>query len=398
MKRYKRIKALSAVLFILAAYGYQAVASLPDKMVMVRGEEHIFPSFLSTKVQSGSFRIADTSVTPLVNGNFSVDFSLLGILQKRTDVSVVEPCVVTLGGNIVGIKLYMEGALVIGMSEIPNSNNPSPGKMAGILVGDRIIKAGDVPITSSRTLEKIVDKSEGKPLRLTICREDKTFETEITPVYYEEGSAYKLGLWVRDSTAGIGTVTFSLPNSGNFAALGHGIEDADTGMMVDVEKGSITDCEVTYISKGERGSPGELRGAFTVKELGKIKKNDANGIYGTQYVCDGEKTEIPIAVRTQVKKGEATLYSDVDGEMKGYKIEVERVLPQRNKSEKSMVLRVTDERLLELTGGIVQGMSGSPLVQNGKLIGAVTHVFVNDPTRGYGIYIENMLAEAEKMK
>ncbi len=396
----KTMGMLSTITALFFVWSYGQISAFPAELTLLRGQSHSLPAFVAPSFSEGDFlwekNDGFTRLTPEETGSFSMDFSTLGFLKKKTTVHVVEPKEVVLGGEVVGIKMYMQGVLVVGLSQIPNTDR-SPGKEAGILAGDRILSVEGEPLSGSTALEKAVENSGGNPITLLVCRGEKQWETTISPVYYQDAGLYKIGLWVRESTAGIGTLTFSLPQSGAYGALGHSIADPDTGMVVSTARGSITACQVGYIAKGEDGAPGAIHGVFR-EDMGSISKNADCGLYGVLSVPKTEKT-VPIAVSTQVEKGEAMLCSNIaGGKPRMYTVEIEKILHRKNPGAKSMVIRITDPRLLRLSGGIIQGMSGSPLVQNGKLIGAVTHVFVNDPTRGYGIFIENMLSEAEKIK
>jgi len=333
--------------------------------------------------------LSGQSVIPESTGEYSLDFSLLGIKCKTATVNVIEPCSVIASGKAIGIKVYMDGALIVGMSEIPFTHI-SPGKTAGLKNGDLIVSVNGNKIKSSDSLAEFVTKSNGGKLSLTVISEGETVEKEITPVYYKDSEEYKLGLWVRDSIAGIGTITYINPKDKSFAALGHAVEDPDTKTTTQVGHGSITECSISHIEKGNDGQAGEIRGSFSGEDIGIIKANKVNGIYGyLNTECEGDT--VPIAVSTQVKKGKAQIYASVDNEgPRLYDIEITKVRKSRSNSPKSMVLKVTDKRLIEKTGGIVQGMSGCPIIQEGKLVGAVTHVFVNDPTSGYGIFAEWM--------
>ena len=400
MRRYKRTRQMLgtvAILFFIWTYGQFAL--LPSEFVMVRGQTHSLPTFVAPSSNEGGFlwqkKGTETALLPTEAGSFSLDYTTFGLLRKTATVHVVEPQEVVAGGETVGIKMYMEGVLVVALSEIPNTGR-APGKEAGIMAGDRILSVNGAPLSGSDALERAVEESAGAALILSVCRGEDTWETALSPVYYADAAVYKIGLWVRDSEAGIGTLTFSLPESGKYAALGHAIEDADTGTAISSARGSITDCEIVYIAKGEDGAPGAVRGVFG-EEKGSIGANTPYGLYGTLHTPEGGE-RIPLGVSTQVKKGEAIIQSDIaGGAPESYAIEIERILHRKNPGSKSMVVRITDERLLSLTGGIIQGMSGSPIIQNGRLVGAVTHVFVHDPTRGYGIFIENMLSETEKV-
>ena len=235
-------------------------------------------------------------------------------------------------------------------------------------------------------------------MTLRATRNGKPVQLSVQAIQNIQGS-YQLGVWLRDSMAGIGTMTFYDPDSGVFAALGHGINDVDTAQLMPLQSGSIMYSEVTDVKKGEKGAPGELHGAFQVnRDLGELYANTASGVFGR--LEDGTLTDglepVPVAERKEVKTGAATILSNIAGDqVEEYQVEIIRVYPANGADTRNLMLKVTDPRLLETTGGIVQGMSGSPILQNGKLVGAVTHVLVNDPTQGYGILAENMLLEAE---
>ena len=398
MRKFKILLKSGAVLLILAAvFAFQQFSLLPSQFTMLRGEAHSLPTFFTPSAPEGGFLFEkngnQSSLTPQKTGAYAVDFSMLGILRKTATIHVLAPESVILGGDTVGIKLFMEGVIVVAMSDIPGAVRRCPGKEAGIRVGDRIVKTNGAPLSGTDELEKAVKESGGAPITLTLLRGDKMQDAVITPIYYEDGKSYKLGLFVKESAGGVGTVTFCDPESGTFGALGHAIEDFETGALIDPAGGSITDSSVAYITKSEKGAPGEICGVFGKDTLGTISKNTPLGLFG-KYASPPQGPLIPIGVSTQVEKGACTVYSSVSGKTEGYAAEIQEIFPHKKDSNKNMVIRITDEGLISLTGGIVQGMSGSPIVQNGKLVGAVTHVFVNDPTRGYGVFIENMLNEA----
>lgn len=331
-------------------------------------------------------------------GSYNADVKLFGIIPVRSihvDVhpqTELIPC-----GSTIGIKIFTQGLVCVGTSELKAEDGSisNPGNDYGIHDGDILLSAGEIPLETTEQLAEIVSVSEGKPLQLTIERSGKTFQKELPPVKTEDG--YKLGLWVRDSTAGIGTLTFYDEKTGQFGALGHPISDADTGTLMPVSRGTILNASVFNIKKGARGEPGELKGIFqnSAGELGSIQKNTKQGIYGnldpSRLKTEGQS--YTAASRSQIKEGKASILSNIDGEtVQEFEIEIQRVMKYGSENCKDMVIKITDEGLLEKTGGIVQGMSGSPIIQDGKLVGAVTHVFVNDPTRGYGIFIDNMVA------
>ena len=336
-------------------------------------------------------------------GNFSYSLKLFDkIPLKEINVSVIPKNYVIPGGEAVGVKLYTEGLLVVYVSEVTGADGVqySPAKDAGIRENDRILKVDGKDIGSNEEFTDYINAKKST-VRLTVARNEEITETDAVPVISGADGKYKLGIWVRDSTAGIGTLTFYNPQNNSFAALGHAICDSDTLSILKLADGSLMNCSVISAKKGEYGNPGELKGSISGGEIGKILINDSFGIYGELNNCslvDG-KEPIEVSTRFQVKEGPALILCDVDGGgAKEYAVEISKVSKSARSDNKGMVITVTDEELLEKTGGIVQGMSGSPILQNGRIVGAVTHVFVNDPTRGYGIFIENMLSEAEKIK
>ncbi|MBQ7037095.1 MAG: SpoIVB peptidase [Clostridia bacterium] len=400
MRKFKILLKGSAVLLISSAvFLLQQFSLLPGQFTMLEGEAHSLPAFFTPYGAEDGFLFEKNGnkafLTPQKTGAYNVDFSVFGLLRKTATIQVVDPQAVILGGETVGIKLYMQGVIVVAMSEIPGERRICPGKEAGIRTGDRILKLNHEPLSGTDALDRAVKESGGAPITLTVSRDGKIQDTVITPVYYGDGGSYKIGLWVKESAQGVGTVTFCQPETGVYGALGHAIEDFETGGVLEPAGGSITDCSIAFITKSEPGAPGEICGVFGKDTLGTISKNTHLGLYGKRESLPSAP-RIPIGVSTQVEKGSATVYTDIAGGAPvGYAAEIQEIFPHKKDSNKNMVIRITDERLLSLSGGIVQGMSGSPIVQNGKLIGAVTHVFVNDPTRGYGVFIENMLAAAE---
>lgn len=309
------------------------------------------------------------------------------LLMPLTAYSASETYVVPMG-EAVGVKLYTEGLLVVGMSD------DSPVKNSGIKINDRIEYANGAEIVSSEQFAQIVNQCSGT-LKLTVDRDGEKRDVSVTPAM-EDGTK-KLGLWVRDSTAGIGTITYYNPKNHTFAALGHGINDVDTGNILTVKSGNILPCKILSVTKSKNGAPGELNGSFDGAPLGEIRLNAENGIYGT-LSPEGDGEAIPVANSDEVTEGYAYILADVNGTgVKKYDIEIIKVAPD-NKSHKNMVVSITDKTLLSITGGIVQGMSGAPIIQNGKLAGALTHVFVNDSDKGYGTFAENMLEISESIE
>ncbi len=305
-----------------------------------------------------------------------------------------------LGGDLFGIKLYTDGVLVVGIDKVTTaSGRVSPGKDAGLRVGDSILLADGKPVCSNEELREVISHAAGKPIALSVRRGEEILSLSLQPAY-ASGGVWRGGIWVKDSTAGIGTLTCYDASTGSFVGLGHGIYDSDTKTLLHISKGEICKAALTGIRKGQNGTPGQLEGIFTEgAPHGSLRYNTENGIGGVLKA--GELMEasacesLPIAYKQEIQTGTAYLCCRFGAEeITKYEVEIEKVDLSDGKTSKNFVLRVTDERLLKKTGGIVQGMSGSPLVQNGKLIGAVTHVFIGDATRGYGIFIENMLDAA----
>ncbi len=304
------------------------------------------------------------------------------------------------GGDAIGIKLYTEGVLVVDIAGFETTQGEifCPAEKAGIMPGDSIIALNGKTVTDNEMFINSINEAGESELVLDMKRGSKAFQVSIIPVRAKDG-IFKIGTWIRDSAAGIGTLTFYRADNGHFAALGHGISDSDIGAQYVVRDGSIQNAEITSVVKGEKGIPGELKGIFSPQEeiLGNVTCNDFCGIYGKMTgTLEGEK--VKVASSREIEEGPAALICTIADGKESYDIEIQKINRVYGSGTKSMIIKVTDQRLISKTGGIVQGMSGSPIIQNNKLVGAVTHVFVNDPTRGYGIFIENMLAEAEKIK
>ncbi len=322
----------------------------------------------------------------------SISF-LIAILLLLTPAYALEADHLIPIGHTTGIKMYSEGAIVIGTSAVPtDKGNSNPAE--GIAPGDVITKVNGAAIENSEEFRDKVRQSGGKPIKLTVLKDGKEKQFSLTPVKDTDGE-YKLGLWVRDSMAGIGTITFYDPESNTFGALGHGICDTETGVLIPFKEGSVMESTVEDVKPGQVGEPGELKGNYNLKEdYGLLLNNTDCGIFGKvlQKKEFLNKNPLPVAENDEVKCGPATILSNIDGDdVREYQIEIAKIYPSNENDTKNMMIKICDKKLIEKTGGIVQGMSGSPIIQNGKIVGAVTHVLVNDPTRGYGIFIENML-------
>lgn len=402
----------------------QTYLLFPGNLMLLEGEEYIYDFNKPVKIEaevdkSGILSlngevIQDSYKMDLKNplvvksnelGNFNIDLKLFGLIPLRSvEVNVVPKATVVPCGNTVGVKLYTDGILVIGLSDFVNMDGEKsePWKEAGIREGDIIEAIGDTKVKDIDHLTEIVELSQGNKLNVTIKRDDKYINTTIAGEKCIDDEQLKLGLWVRDSTAGIGTLTFLDPETKKFGALGHGITDVDTGQLLTVSKGDILQSNIISIRKGLKGKPGELKGIFMQEEnsLGSIFTNNDYGIFGELYTPTNNGISEPMSVglRTQVHEGPAYILSNIQGDkVERFEVEIQKVMRQSQESSKGMIIKVTDTKLLQKTGGIVQGMSGSPIIQNDRIIGAITHVFVNDPTRGYGIFIEWMLKKTTEL-
>lgn len=342
-------------------------------------------------------------ILPRQLGQTEVRLKLFGALPIKTfKVQVVPNIKVIPGGQSIGVKLTSDGMLVVGHHRVKGeTGDSSPGQQADIRIGDRILNIEGITITSPEQMNRLIQvhgkKQEGIVAR--VARGEKQFDVTIHPLYDKANRSYRIGLYVKNATSGVGTLTFYAPDTHLYGALGHVISDLDTGSPIVVGKGQIVQSNVTAVEKGISGKPGEKRAIFFNEKdiLGNIKKNTPFGIFGEmdQFPENGYTNEaIPIGLMEDVKTGPAHIYTVVEGrKVEKYDIEIVNVIKQPYAATKGLIIKVTDERLLQKTGGIVQGMSGSPIIQDGKLVGAVTHVFVNDPTSGYGTYIEWMLQE-----
>ncbi len=338
------------------------------------------------------------SVTPLKEGCYNVSLKIGDAFAfRKVKLNVSESKSLYASGNLIGLRIFNKGLIVTKLSPIKNGNSSvCPAYEAGIQCGDIIIKINGIQPKSNEEVAGLLRKNS----EITLLRKGKTKTVKITPVTDESDGTLKIGIWVRDSTAGVGTMTYFNGENLTYGALGHSISDSDTGTYFDIGSGTIEKSHVLSLTKGKKGTPGQICGSFspTHEIEGTIRKNCEAGIFGDIFPHSSlDGTLFPVGVMSQVKTGKATILSTVDEEIKEYEIKILRTMPFGSKT-KGLAIEITDPELLQKTGGIVQGMSGSPIIQNGRIVGAVTHVLVNDPTRGYGIFIENMLAEAEKIK
>lgn len=336
------------------------------------------------------FSVSGTSTS--INSDVSIPASTSAASEK-----LVIP-----DGRCIGVALSTNGVLVVDLLDVTSSDGErsSPAKLAGLKAGDLIQEFSGKKISTVNDLTEAISASDGKNSSLKINREGKTAEVLVKPITSQSDGVFKIGAWVKDAVSGIGTLTFYDPQNKSFAALGHGICDPETGGILSVKDGNILSASIVSISKGGKGAPGELNGIFKEDSavLGIISQNSNVGIYGTitpDFSSGG--TPLPLGKRKDVKLGEAKILSTINGSKpQEFDVKIIKIIPKVISYQKGFVIEITDTELIEKTGGIVQGMSGSPIIQEGKIIGAVTHVFVNDPTKGYGIFIEDMISGKEK--
>lgn len=320
---------------------------------------------------------------------------ILALLLAPVGAMAADSEMLVPGGHTAGVKLFSEGVIVVGFSEVQTDSGVcSPAQDAGLVRGDIITKVGETKVNSLEALTACLLSAD--PVPVYVSRNGKEMEFRITPA--NDGGVYKLGVWGRDSIAGIGTITYYDPETGVFGALGHGINDVDTLQLIPLYSGSIMKSSITGIRKGESGSPGELQGKFDVNsDAGDLYLNSDFGIFGVlnEDSLLQNRQAVPVASPSEVTTGDATILSNIAGDqVKEYSIKIVTIYSQNSQEQRNMMIEITDPELLQQTGGIVQGMSGSPILQNGKLVGAVTHVLVNDPKRGYGIFLQNMMDKA----
>lgn len=407
--------ALCAIYFLPAVQSY---TSIPNEIFIEKGSAKTIDLGLPVRadvkstgvISIGSETLAEATgmQSPLViesidNGNAMIELTLFGLPVKSVSVNVSDEKMVIPGGQSIGVTLFTKGALVVGITgiELENGATANPAREAGMLPGDVITRINGTDIENAEHVTTIIDKAEGS-LDITVDRNGREIGLSIAPVKDYADGKMRLGVWVRDSTAGVGTLTFIDPNDRWFAGLGHAITDLDTGSVLSVKQGEIYFSEIIQINKGESGFPGEIQGFFSSASgnMGLIHKNTDYGIYGTLYESvelSEFSAPIPVAHRDEVQLGEASILATIDHEgVKEFSCEIIKLTEQTYSGQKGIVIRITDAELLDKTGGIVQGMSGSPIIQNGKLTGAVTHVFVNNPTKGYGLYADWMLEQTTK--
>lgn len=387
---------LCVVTVLFFGYGGYLAYALPEHYYLTAGHTLTLPHGVTLTPASETVQAGGGSGAGTRN-----IVQLLGIIPIREitvqtipEVSLI-PC-----GNPFGIKMLTEGVIVVAFGEIETADGEKlPAKDAGIAVGDILREIDGTPVNSNEEVAACIAKSAGKTVAVQYLHNGESRLASVSPALDKNDGVYKAGVWVRDSSAGIGTVTFFNPKDNTFGGLGHAICDVDTGDILPLLTGDVVDVSISGIIKGAEGSAGELQGSFLSETaVGTILKNSETGVFGRLYRAPSDREAIPVGLKQEVVPGPASILTTVAGQKpQEYEVEIKRVSLREDNLTKNMVLKITDPRLLDETGGIVQGMSGSPIIQNGKLIGAVTHVFLNDPTEGYGIFLENMYAASESL-
>ncbi len=319
---------------------------------------------------------------------------------KSAEIHPIPENFVTPCGTPFGVKLFAKGPMVINISDVKTETGVfSPAEEAGIKKSDTVTHVNGEKISNNEQLAHIVELSAGQPISVRVLRNNNSIDFTAKPVKSIEDKKYKIGMWVRDSSGGVGTATFYDPSKGTFSGLGHGICDIDTGELLPLEHGDVMKASIKGVTKGTEGKPGELKGSFIEKKpIGTLKANIETGVYGTFSSPLSQGERMKIAMKQQVKTGSAKILTTISGETpQYYDINIENINYSEKNPTKNILISITDKKLLEECGGIVQGMSGSPIIQNGMLVGAVTHVFINSPKRGYAIFSETMLEKSNKI-
>ncbi len=388
-----------AVLVVTAAARVVVSSMLPDTFYLAQGEQLRIAALPFVQVKEEQEEALAAGMTP--GSSCNLELSLFGLLPVKTvRAEVVERRRVLVCGTGFGIKMFASGVMVVGFSGLHTAGgSQNPAKDAGLALGDYLLTVDGERVRTNEQMAEIVSRSGGRSLEVVYTREGEQRTTTLQPVRDSATGGWRAGIWVRDSSAGIGTLTFIDPNASVFAGLGHGITDVDTGENVSLGSGEIVAVKISGAVAGTPGLPGELKGSFSgVLPMGSIRINGDTGVYGLIYDTAAQGTMMETAQQQEVEPGPAQILTTIDeGGVQAYDVEIEELSFSTADPNRNLLLHVTDPELLAATGGIVQGMSGSPILQNGRLVGAVTHVLVKDPTRGYGIFVENMLRTADEV-
>lgn len=384
------IFALAAII-VITYFSYK----IPSSFYVTEGNEFELKS-LNYITGGQALKYDRTSLASRhVGASQTIELKLFGAIPiKPAHISVISKQEITPGGTPFGIKLFTKGVIVVDINSIETKDSiVCPAKDAGIKKGDVILTADDREVKTNEDLAAIINAKRGEPVSIVLSRDGSQFNCMLTPAISKLDGGYKGGLWVRDSSAGIGTVTYYNKATGVFGGLGHGICDTDTLEIMPLASGEVCSVQINSVVKGAVGSPGELRGMFTsTRANGRLMLNNDAGIYGYLYENPNDFDSVDVMLKQDISLGDATIICTLEGNTpKEYSIQIDKIDLNPKTLTKNMTISITDPELIAKTGGIVQGMSGSPILQNGKLVGAVTHVFVNNPQKGYGIFAENML-------
>ncbi len=402
MSAYRIVRRLAALLLGLAVLAggvwWGLFSALPDTFYMAEDGALRIASmpWVAARENEGEVAAAGSARQ---DASRNVTLTLFGAIPIKTVRAVeVEARSVQVCGTPFGVKMFSDGVLVVAFSDqYTGLGTENPAKEAGLKLGDLIVSAGGRPVRSNEELNQAITAAGGTPLAIVYRRGGTQYSTTLTPVEDAAAGVYRAGVWVRDSSAGIGTMTFLDPANGTFAGLGHAISDVDTGADITLLSGEIVPVMVTGCTKGTAGSPGALRGEFSAEAAGTVLANDTTGVYG-RYTGALNGQNCPVLQPQEITLGDAEIWTTVlGGEPRRYTVRIEQVNMTSSDPNRNLLVKVTDPELLAATGGIIQGMSGSPIVQNGRLVGAVTHVLVNDPSRGYGIFASTMLQKADSI-
>ena len=411
MKKLKKVSLFCVLIIFVLLFIYICyIDSIPSSIILLQGEEIGLKPMFGLNIEVNAKESIETSfqeeseISDKIGKN-ELSLNLGNIKLKDISVTTIPNKVVVPGGEAIGLKLYTNGVLVVGMSEIEGEDNKKykPYENSGIEEGDMITKISDKTVTCTADLITYVNECNGKEINLKYVRDGKEYETKMNPTKTGEKD-YKLGLWVRDAAAGVGTLTFYEPSTESFACLGHGINDVDTYELIDIASGELVTTNILDIVKGTDGAPGEIRGSIERGvTLGQIEKNTAFGVYGKMSNLGrlnvSNSAEVEVANRSEIQTGKAEILCELEnGKTERYEIEIQKLFLENNQDNKSMLIKVTDEELIEKTGGIIQGMSGAPILQNGKFIGAVTHVLVNDSKVGYAVFADMMIKQMREVE
>ena len=397
-------KTLYTFLLIFTVIVFSIILVLNNRVAnsykVEKGESLSVDSNLPITATCEGAKFSQTTQKSTVGEKIKVDLKLFGIIPVRSvNVEVVDEMYVAVLGKPFGMKIYTHGVLVINFTDVLTEKGAkNPAKLAGLKEGDYILSVNGYEISTNEELSEYVSDSGGEKIKLKVLRKNKKINVNITPLLCSETNSYKIGVWVRDSSAGIGTMTFYSPSTDIVCGLGHGICDSDTGEILELESGEMVTASIVSVTKGKSGSAGELHGQFLYGEIADILLNCEIGVYGKLNNDIDVSNIVEIGLKQEIIDGKAQILCTVDGsEPEYYECTIKKRSSAYFSKEQNMVVTITDKRLIDKTGGIVQGMSGSPIIQNGKLIGAVTHVLLDDSTKGYAIFAENMLETAQSV-